>query len=500
MIDYLKKRPMLLCAFGSAAICIAGFYSGFAVYAAGFVLIAVFFMAVYFNIKPEFIFIVFMLFLTAVSVLLTIRKANEIAAKGGIDVNESFIVVSEPENHGTYSSVTLQAVDSGSLPKGTNIYTFFSGSLPEYGDVVKAEIELIPVKEEYRQYDYSNGIYLSGSAEELSVCDGGDFVLKAVGKMRKYIKNVFFSVLGRREAGTLAALTIGDRSYFSEEFSNNVRYSGTSHIMVVSGMHLAIITGCVSKLCEILFYNRYFKALIVFATVLFMAALCGFTMSILRAGVTYLLYAAAILLKRDNTPENTLGGAVTLILLFQPFAVFNISFQLSVLSTLGITAAALPVTEYIKKNVKSVILKSFLSSSVISLSALIFTMPTVISTFGYISCVSAAASLLVSPAVTLALSFAAAGILLSLISGPLSVLLLYPAGTFAAYINKVITALGSLPYAAVDTGRFAAAISIITLILIIIGLFACKKRADMLKLKNIKEKIIKEGGGKLKWL
>lgn len=499
MLDYLKKRPMLLCALGSVVICIVGFYSGFAVYITGFALIALFFTAIYFKVKPELIFVIFMMFLTVISVLLKIQEIDEINAAGQTAINETFIVVSEPENRGAYSSVTLQTLGGGKLPKGTNVYTFFRGSAPEYGEAVEAEIELVPVSDEYKKYDYSNEIYISGSAEELKVT-GGDFILQGVNGIRKYIKSVLFSELRGREAGTLAALIMGDRSYFSEEFNNNIRNSGTSHVMVVSGMHLAVIVGFITSLSGIFFYNRFFKAFTVFLTVLFMAALCGFTMSVLRAGVTYLLYSAAIIFERESTPENTLGGAVVLILLFQPFAVFNISFQLSVLSTLGITAAALPVIKYFKNKIRFKILLAFISSAVISLSALIFTLPAVINTFGYVSCISVPASILISPAVTVALSFALGGILLSLIAKPLSFLLLYPAGTAAVYINKVINLLGSLPFAAFDTGRYAFTASLTVLLVLIIALFACKRRSDMIKLKRINEKIIKEGGGKLKWV
>lgn len=499
MLDYLRKRPMLLCALGSAAVCIVGFYSGFAVYITGFVLIALFFTAIYFKVKPELIFVIFMMFLTVLSVLLRLQKINEITSAEKTAVKETFIVVSEPENRGSYSSVTLQTLGGGKLPKGTNIYTFFRGQAPEYGDAVEAEIKLTSVSDEYKQYDYSNGIYITGNAEELKAADGGDFILQGVDDIRKYIKNVLFSELRGKEAGTLAALIMGDRSYFSDEFNNNIRYSGTSHVMVVSGMHLAVIVGFITSLSGMLFYNRFFKALAVFITVLFMAALCGFTMSVLRAGVTYLLYSAAIIFERDSIPENTLGGAVAIILLFQPFAVFNISFQLSVLSTLGITAAALPIIKFLSNRIRFKILLTLISSAVISLCALIFTLPVVIAVFGYVSCVSVIASLLISPAVTLALSFAAGGILLSLIAKPLSFLLLYPAGTAAVYINKVINLLGGLPFAAFDTGRYAFIASLAALLILIVFLFACKRRADMIKLKYLNEKIIKEGGGVLKW-
>ena len=86
----------------------------------------------------------------------------------------------------------------------------------------------------------------------------------------------------------------------------------------------------------------------VFVTISVMA-ICGFTMSILRAGITYFLMALALLLNRENTSENTLGFAVCLIYLANPFAVFSLSFQLSVLSTFAILVVAIPVIDTLRE-------------------------------------------------------------------------------------------------------------------------------------------------------
>ena len=49
-------------------------------------------------------------------------------------------------------------------------------------------------------------------------------------------------------------------------------------------MHLSVIVGLTAVAVKKYFYNKYLRALTMLATVLFMAAVCGFTKSILRAG------------------------------------------------------------------------------------------------------------------------------------------------------------------------------------------------------------------------
>ena len=147
----------------------------------------------------------------------------------------------------------------------------------------------------------------------------------------------------------LAFALTGDKSYFTDTFYSNVKSAGVAHVMVVSGMHLSIIIALALYFANKLFYNPYFKALVICIVTLAVMAVCGFTMSIMRAGVTYLLMALALVLGRENTPENTLGAAVSIILLCNPLAIRSVAFQLSVLSTFAILVVAIPVIDTLRE-------------------------------------------------------------------------------------------------------------------------------------------------------
>ena len=383
VIDYLEKRPMLLCGLCASALC-----------------------------NKIYAFIIFMLIIISVSMLSTFNEIDKISESDGACVRGSFIVLENSVNHGGYYSSVVKAADCGGLQNGTRVLIFSREGGFECGDKINASVNLSGIDEKYRASDYSEKIYLTGNAEAVTLLSGEKApFLSSVNKTREYIINTLFSNVNYDEAATLTALVLGDRSYLSDEFYGNIKAAGVSHVMVVSGLHLAVIVWLITGTIEKVIYNRFLKAFTVVMTVLFMSALCGFTKSIIRAGVCYILYAVSIVLKRDNTPENTLGGAVSLILIAEPFAIFSISFQLSALSTLGITAVALPITDYIKKDGKgNSLLKCVASPAVVTLSALLFTLPVTAYVFGYISTVSVASNMLISYAVTLALSFSAVGL------------------------------------------------------------------------------------------
>lgn len=502
MLDYLKKRPMLLCGLIGSVICIAGYFSRTAVFYFGLLLTVVFFVMLARKVKYKYIFVAFLLLAINISVILTLNRIDKAVAADGSTVKGRFIVTENSKCHESFYSTVLEANGCKGLRNGTRIIAYSDEGGFECGNVLSAEVIINSINENYQKQYYADNIYFTGHVKNITErTEKGDVVLCVINKVRKYISDTLFSNMGYSEAATLTAIVSGDRSYLSEEFYGFIKSAGVSHVMVVSGMHLSIIVSLMTYLGERFFYNRYLKAFITFMTVIFMTALCGFTKSILRAGFCYIIYAAGIALNRENTPENTLGAAVALIFTVSPFAVFSISFQLSVLSTLGIVACALPLVKFIKdkKIINSIFLLAVMSAAAVTLFALVFTLPVTIYIFGYTSTVSLITNLLISQAVTFALSFSAIGLAVNLLfpfaARPFFIL----AEIIAKYINFVIKEFGSLPFATVELGKLPFIISIIVLAGVISALFACKKRLDMLKSEAVNRKVIREGGGRLKW-
>lgn len=462
MADYLKKRPMLLCAAVSAVLCIVGFYCPPAVFFCGIALIILFFVSLYLR-RPAETVVAFILAVTAAGILLTSSRAAELSGLDGSAAKGEFTVVSEPEKHGTANTVKLEATSCDTLKKGTKlICTDYSLTPLEYGNRIQATVSLsqLSLGTQKRSY-YSEGIFLRGKLRDIRVEKGNDDpVLQKIRNVRSYIKNTLFSAMSRDEAATLTAVAV--KKYF---------------------------------------YNKYLRALTMLATVLFMAAVCGFTKSILRAGFCSLFLAVSILSERDNTTENSLGGAAALLFMISPFTVFSVSFQLSFLSTLGIVSVAMPCLKFIKDNrlLKTDIAFTLFSAVLVTLAATLFTLPISIYTFGYVSNVSVFANLLIDAAAGIALQISAVALALNLIFPYISRPLFIAAEFTAAYINRIINLFGSLPFAVSDIGTPEFYASLLIIISVVAALFAFKRHLDRLKLNEMYRKISSERGRKFKW-
>ncbi len=498
MLDFLRKRPMLLSAVISSAVSVVGLYTEKALFLICGIILSFFFIAIYKNRKFEIIFASFMVFAVAMSVFFTVQNKTTISSLSKDECIGEFVVIEEPKNLGEFYSATVETVNSNLLKKGDKIAVTYDCGYLEYSQKINATILLSTLEDKsVKTYYYSKGIYTKGFIKDLTSTNSNDFVLQKISLLRNFIKTQIFEHYSPSSASTMLALLTGDDSYFTNEFYTNVKRSGVAHIMVVSGMHLSIIVSLFLYLSNKFLYNRFLKAVIIFGTVLLVSAVCGFTMSILRAGITYILICISLLINRRHTAENTLGSAVTFILVINPFAIFNIGFLLSVLSTFSILAVALPVTEFVnqKRIIKSKLLLALFSSVLISLCALIFTSPITIYVFGYISNVSVITNLLVSYAVNVAFVLCILGLLIPFTRK----FVFWTSEIMILYINAVINYFGELKLATTNLPKIIAIFSVIIIIAIFNALLACKKRNDMLKLEKIITKKNNERGGKLLW-
>ncbi len=493
MLNFLKGRPMLLAAIVTSVISVITLYSEVTLFILAIACIGIIFYMIYKRTRGELIFAVLLILAVTVSGYLTAGKAKTFEGYGDVLISGDFVVTEKPQNHGDYYSVVLETINSDNLTKGEKIRVNYYNENLEFSEIIKATVSASGINEKaYKNSNYSQEIFLKGYIKESELTGKKDVALSTVGEIRKFIRTKIFENYKSEEAATIMALVAGDKSYFSDEFYDNVKSSGVAHVMVVSGMHLSIIVSMFLYIINKFFYNRFLKALIIVFVTISVMAICGFTMSVLRAGVTYILMALALALNRENTSENTLGFAVCLIYLVNPFAVFSLSFQLSVLSTFAILVVSIPVINFVKER-EIVKKKAFLwvfSSVVTSISALIFTAPVTIYQFGYISCVSVITNLLISIVTSYAMIFCVLGFIFPVLLVPFS----FISETLVTYINAVINFFGSLSFATVKTPEFVIIIPIILIITVLLGLVACKVRYDMVKLKEIEIKLIVEGG------
>ena len=348
------------------------------------------------------------------------------------------------------------------------------------------------------EYKKSQNIYgnIYYETKPQLVQKGKDIFLKKVARLRNKFEKNSAELLGQRYSGIANALFAGDKSGIYKEDANNLKKSGVYHIVAISGLHLNIFIMFLGVFVSRLKMKRLKKALLSaflsIVTSLAVLIFTGFGLSVIRAFVMLVIFLGSSVFARKYDSKNSLIMATAIILVLIPQSFFSIGFRLSVFSTYGVLVSG-GVTSKLKKY-------SIFSNKLISYAAGVFvtsvlcsafTLPVMITSFGFMPLYSFVANLFILPLATPALalcalfavfSFLGLGFGAKLISYPLtlviwaitkiagivatvpcSVLNLYPLYTFYAVCFIGIFACGIMCVIKRKTGFFVGTSLILAL-------------------------------------
>ena len=136
----------------------------------------------------------------------------------------------------------------------------------------------------------------------------------------------------------LSALIVGNRSDLNGNTKLNFARLGISHILALSGMHLAILSVAVSLMLVRLGVKKKIRVTVMILLVSFYMALTGFSASVVRAGLMIIISSLLFLLSSKADALTSLVISVSLIVIISPTSVFDLSLWLSAFATLGVIA------------------------------------------------------------------------------------------------------------------------------------------------------------------
>ena len=153
-------------------------------------------------------------------------------------------------------------------------------------------------------------------------------------------------LLSHADAGMLSAMILGDRTYLDHQARVGFERTGSFHLLVVSGMHLAIFAACIFGLAALLRLPRLWSTFVTIACSFAYALLAGFGEPVQRSFWMVTLYLLARLLFRERNSLNAIGFAALCLLALDPRSLLGASFQMTLLSVLIVAGVAVPLAEH----------------------------------------------------------------------------------------------------------------------------------------------------------
>ena len=153
-------------------------------------------------------------------------------------------------------------------------------------------------------------------------------------------------VHGDREQAIAIALVLGVTDGLDNELQNAYSASGAMHVLAVSGLHVGIIYWMILLLLKpmrSLAWSAWFIAIISLVCLWAYAFVTGLSPSVLRAVTMFSFMAVAKPFSRSTNIYNTLAASAFILLLYNPFLIMSVGFQLSYLAVIGIVYLQKPL-------------------------------------------------------------------------------------------------------------------------------------------------------------
>ena len=201
----------------------------------------------------------------------------------------------------------------------------------------------------------------------------------------------------------LPGMVLGGYQGVAPEDADVFRDNGMAHLLAVSGTHVAVLTLFLHGLLRPVGNTGY---IFIQLFLILYALLCGLQPAVLRsvAMACVLLWGYSRNLRADSIRLLLLTAWG--LLLFNPFWLFDISFQLSFVTAAGLLLAGPKVTAYIPQRLPDW-LRTVLG---VTLTAQIFSFPFSVYYFHRVSLIGLISNLLLIPALELAVLFFLAGL------------------------------------------------------------------------------------------
>lgn len=151
--------------------------------------------------------------------------------------------------------------------------------------------------------------------------------------------------LSAQDVGMLNAMLFGDRAHLDRDLRLGFERTGSFHLFVVSGLHLAVLAALIFLLARKMRLREWQAALLTLALATAYALLTGFGVPVQRALAMTAIFLVARLMSRQRNSLNALGIAAMGLLAFHPSDLFQASFQMTALAVVAIAGVAVPLGE-----------------------------------------------------------------------------------------------------------------------------------------------------------
>ncbi len=192
------------------------------------------------------------------------------------------------------------------------------------GTLNKPKNNTIPNLFNYKNYLYNNGIFWTVNIDNIEKIKSNDNVFLNI---KSYFIDRIDKIKNTKEY--LYSFILGDSSKIDYNIKDTYQNNGISHLFAVSGMHVSLFMGMILFILKKLKVKDLISYLVSISFLLFYMFITNFSPSILRAGILFILLSINKIFKLKIKTINIMIILLAIILIINPFLIFNLGFQFS---------------------------------------------------------------------------------------------------------------------------------------------------------------------------
>ena len=269
----------------------------------------------------------------------------------------------------------------------------------KYGDSLYIEGEFKQPEEarnykgyNYKQYLKTKKIIGTVELEKVKILksSNGSFIHN----IQKYIRDTINGTLTDEEGNLLLAILLGDKDKLSEDIQESFKTSNLSHMLAVSGTHVSyIILGLTYVLQNSIIGKKNGKIVCIIFLLAFMA-ITNFTPSVTRACIMAILTLFSSIIYRKSDVYTNISVVALITLIFNPYSLLDLGFQLSYGGTIGIIIFIKRIQE---KKSNSKVINYIKQMALVSIYANIIIIPIMMYHFNTVSFTFIISNIMASP-------------------------------------------------------------------------------------------------------
>lgn len=204
---------------------------------------------------------------------------------------------------------------------------------------------------------------------------------------------VLNSLLPEPQVSLLNGILFGTKASMPADFYQSLVTTGTLHVIALSGMNISIMANLFAQ--TTLFLGRRYSGVLTIILIVMFVFFVGPSPSVVRAAIMGCLSLIAVYFGRQSWGSLSLFLAGGIMLLANSSLIFDLSFQLSFLATLGIILAGRKLKCQPGKGLLYKLYFPLKENLLLTLSAQLFTLPILFYNFHRISLISPVSNILV---------------------------------------------------------------------------------------------------------